>query len=142
MHRKGVLIIDDDDNDRILMHRALHARGLKNIQESVNGEEAIALLTHAEKDPAAVSPWLVILDLHMPRKDGFEVLRWMRNRPRWQTIPVVVFSNSEAAEDIRRAYKLGCNAYTVKPTDPSEMMFLAGSIREFWMRFNRSGDLE
>lgn len=142
MHRKGVLIIEDDDNDRILMHRALLARGLKNVQEAGNGEDAIALLAHAEKDPGAVSPCLVILDLHMPGKDGFDVLRWMRNRPRWQTIPVIVFANSDAPEEVRRAYKLGCNAFVVKPIDPAEMMFLAGSIREFWMRFNRSAESE
>lgn len=137
MLRKGVLIIDDNDDDRILWHRALQARGLKYILEAASGAQAVEILKRAEKEPGGVRPCLLLLDLSMPQKDGFEVLRWLRARPRWKTIPVIVLSNSEAPEDVRRAYKLRCSAFVVKPTDPAEMMFLAGSIREFWMRFNR-----
>ncbi|HUR58103.1 MAG TPA: response regulator [Opitutaceae bacterium] len=135
-----MLIIDDDDNDRILMQRALRARGLRDISEATDGEEAVDLLARWENDAAAARPGLLLLDLRLPQKDGFEVLRWLRRRPSWLSTPVIVLTNSDAAEDVRRAHELGCNAYVVKPTDPAETMSLAGTIREFWMRYHRLGE--
>lgn len=139
MRGKTVLLVDDNDNDRFLMHRALLARGLKNVVQATTGAEAIDFLGRAEAaDDAGLVPSLVLLDLRLPEKDGFDVLRWVRGRARWQTMPVIVLTSSEAPEDIRRAHKLGCNAYIVKPADPADTMFLAGSIREFWLRYHRS----
>lgn len=137
MQRRPVLIVDENPNARMRMERALDARGLKNIVHAANGNEAIAVLEKYEAPGLSLPrPSLMLLDLHLPDRDGFEVLRWIRSRARWDSFPVIVFTASDAPEDIRRAHQLGCNAYVLKPEDPAETMYLAGAIREFWLRYH------
>lgn len=139
MQRRPVLIVDENINDRLHIERALDARGLKNIVHAATGNEAIAVLEKFElQDAKQPRPSLMLLDLNLPQRDGFEVLKWIRSRARWDSFPVIVFTSSNEPEDIRRAHKLGCNAYVLKPDDPAETMFLAGAIREFWLRYHCS----
>lgn len=138
MQRRPVLIVDENLNDRLHIERALDARGLKNIVHAANGDEAIAMLEKFEAPGSQHRPSLMLLDLRLSRRDGFEVLRWIRARARWDTFPVIIFTTSNSPDDIRRAHKLGCNAYVLKPEDPAETMFLAGAIREFWLRYHCS----
>lgn len=139
MQRRPVLIVDENINDRLHIERALDARGLKNIVHAANGNEAIAVLEKFEsQDAKQPRPSLMLLDLNLPQRDGFEVLKWVRSRARWDSFPVIVFTSSNEPDDIRRAHKLGCNAYVLKPDDPAETMFLAGAIREFWLRYHCS----
>jgi CheY-like chemotaxis protein len=90
-----------------------------NVQRACDGVEAIQYLAGENKfanRDAFPLPELVVLDLKMPRKSGFEVLGWVRNHPDFGKLPVIVFSSSEEPADVKKAYSLGANAYLVKPS--------------------------
>jgi CheY-like chemotaxis protein len=78
-------------------------------------------------------PRLVLLDFKM-RADGWEVLQWIRQRPDFRRLPVVVFTGSNYPGDIDKAYDLGANSYLVKPTKPEELAEAVRHIGEFWLR--------
>jgi CheY-like chemotaxis protein len=110
---------DDNPDDRILAAEALkEARLLNPLLFVENGEELLDFLHHRRKyaPPAEVPrPGLILLDLNMPRKDGREVLREIKQDPSLKTIPVVVLTTSKDDEDVGRSYELGANSYIVKP---------------------------
>jgi two-component system, response regulator len=83
------------------------------------------------------NPVAVLLDLRMPKLDGFEVLRQIRSDPELKYIPVVMFTSSDDAEDIRRSYELGANAYLVKPIGVRNFKAALGSFGRFWVNWNR-----
>jgi DNA-binding response OmpR family regulator len=83
---------------------------------------------------------LVLLDLNMPRLNGFEVLEWMREQPGISNLQVVIFSSSDEAKDINKAYGLGANWYLVKPHSMDELTALVGRFKKFWLEgANHSG---
>jgi CheY-like chemotaxis protein len=83
-------------------------------------------------------PSLLLLDLKMPRKDGFEVLEWIRSQPDFFALRVVVLSSSEVQSDIDRAYELGANSYLVKPDEFENYLQLTEFINGFWLLFNQA----
>jgi CheY-like chemotaxis protein len=78
-------------------------------------------------------PQLVLLDLKMPRLDGFDVLEWIRNEPCFKHLMVVIFSSSAEPRDIGRAYHLGANEYLVKPHSIEELNRLVGQFKKHWI---------
>jgi len=78
-------------------------------------------------------PTLLLLDLKMPRMDGFDVLEWVRSQKSLRRLLVVVFSSSEEIGDINRAYDLGANSYLVKPADFDELLKLAEDLGRYWL---------
>ena len=107
-----------------------------------DGQEAIDYL-QAKPSVANVTsppfPTLLILDLNMPRLNGFEVLKWIRQQPGLQRLPVVILSSSGLEQDKQRAYALGADGYAIKPSEPSEMIKLAKCLQEYWTTNNRAG---
>src|SRR5882724_9143224 len=103
-----VLHVDDDPNDTALLEAARRKAGVDFRLENVgDGDQAIAYLSGAGHYANRTNhPWptLILLDLKMPRATGFEILKWIRNRPDCKELPVVVLSGSELQEDIRQAY--------------------------------------
>ena len=97
-----------------------------------DGEEAMAFLARAGRDPDTPRPDLVILDLSLPKGDGFEVLEAMKADPKLKTIPVIIMSGSDRAEHQSRAYKLHAAAYIVKPADKDRYFAAIRSIKELW----------
>jgi len=93
-----------------------------------DGERAIGCLSARLADPAAPLPSLVITDLKMPRKSGFDVISWIRTQPRLSTLPVVVLSASNEPADVDRALSLGANGYFVKPHLLADLLELAKSL--------------
>ncbi len=90
---------------------------------------------HANPPPA-----LVLLDLQMPVKDGFELLSWIRaRREDWHRVPVVMLTTSHDYVEIRRAYDLGANSFLVKPTGFEELSDLLAATCEYWLGRNRAG---
>src|SRR5215831_3407186 len=116
-----ILIAEDDENDVFLIKRALHQAQFENpLQVVRNGEEAIAYLkgnTPFEDREKYPMPAILLLDLKMPRKNGFEVLSWIRQHPEYNSVAVVVLTSSQESADINRAYALGANSYMVKPAN-------------------------
>lgn len=134
-----VLLADDSDDDRFLLRSALKKAGLEfNVQEVENGEAAIAYLkgegAYADRFLYPL-PSLILLDLNMPMKNGFEVLAWARAQPSFQSLSIIVMTASMRPEDIQKAYDLGATAYLVKPIELSHLEEMAGCLRN-WIRMN------
>jgi len=84
---------------------------------------------------------VLLLDLKMPRKNGFEVLRWVRQQSEFRQLIVIVFSSSGELADINQAYDLGANSYLVKPTGFEALINLVKTIEVYWLNLNQSADL-
>ena len=115
---KTVLLVEDDPDDVFAIKRALRKiPAIGTVQHCQDGHEAILHLSRALVDKSAARPDLVLTDLNMPRKDGLEVLSWIRTQRPLQGIPVVILTTSEKPEDLQRAKRLGVRQYVIK--DPS-----------------------
>jgi len=98
-----------------------------------DGEEALAYVRRTGKHSKAVSPDLVLLDLNLPKLDGFAVLEGIRSDPKLKSCPVVVLSGSHGEQDRARAYALQISAYIVKPMDKDQYFAAIRSIKELWL---------
>jgi CheY-like chemotaxis protein len=128
-----ILIAEDDENDAILLRRAIQKTNVKNPIKIVgDGELAIEYLSNAEKRIVPV-PAFLITDLKMPRKNGFEILEWRRNNPKSILVPIVVWSSSKNLEDVERAYRLGANTYFAKPPTLPGLEQLIARIFAYWI---------
>ena len=109
-----ILLVEDDPLDLQLALRALKKAAFGAlIQVARDGEETLELLFSPEGKPA-LQPGLILLDLKLPKIDGFEVLQRIRSDPRTRMIPVVIVSSSTQPNDMTRSYQLGANSYIVK----------------------------
>jgi CheY-like chemotaxis protein len=141
MTENCILLIDDDPSDVFLVQRAFAKLGLSSQLLVVNdGEEAIRYLSgegkYADREQFPI-PALILLDLKMPRKSGFEVLAWLRSRPTLRRLPVVVLTSSNQMPDINRAYDVGANSYLVKTANPQAMQELTNIIDLYWTKLNQ-----
>ncbi len=133
-----ILLAEDSDDDVIFIQRALRRAEIKNpLQRVKDGEEAIEYLSGAgiyssrQKFPY---PSFILTDLKMPRKNGLEVLHWIKENPTYRVVPMVMLSSSNNQDDVRRAYELGANAYHLKPTNYEELPNLLRGIYDYWSR--------
>lgn len=138
-----VLLVEDDQSDVLLLHRAFAKLGsnIKLLRLS-NGDDAIAYLAgdHPYENRAVYPlPSVILLDLKLPRRSGFEVLQWVRAQELTiRRILVVVFTSSEDGNDVNRAYESGANSYLVKPNTAAGLEKLASNFQSYWVRFNQS----
>ena len=130
-----VLLAEDNPGDVRLTRDALRASRIRmNLSVVADGEEAMAFLRRQGAYARAARPALVLLDLNMPKKDGREVLAEMRRDPELTCIPVVVFTSSEADEDIVQSYRLHANGFVSKPTYVEQYNHAVKAIEDFWLR--------
>jgi CheY-like chemotaxis protein len=133
-----VLIVEDDADTIQLIRLSLLKSGFGNKVLAVrDGEEAVDYLLGQNKFASRLDyplPQLILLDLKLPRMDGFEVLKWLRTWPPGQRIPVVVLTNSVLQCDLSSAYAAGANSYLVKGADAHELMGQMSLIGEMWPR--------
>jgi CheY-like chemotaxis protein len=130
-----VLLIDDDAGDQYLVRRAL-ANDVKKADLFVidDGDAALDYLLHeAGRENAPPRPDLVLLDLNLPGSDGFSILSAVRAEPRLESMPVVAISTSSRDEDIAHSYRLGCNAYVVKPESASTFIQVIHAVSHYWL---------
>ena len=136
---RKILLVEDSPNDAELAMEALAAIKLANEVEWLkDGAEALDYLqgSGAYAGRALVSPALIMLDLKLPKMDGREVLREIRNDPRLRNIPVVVLTSSREESDLIGCYESGVNAYVVKPVNFGEFMDAVKSLGVFWAAIN------
>jgi len=127
------LLVDDNPADIDLTSDVLAHGDYPSLVCSVaDGEEAIAYLQRAGQYADKLVPDLVLLDLNLPRKDGRAVLAEVKGHPRLRTTPVVIFSTSQASQDIAKSYELGANSYVCKPGNLHDYIAAVDSIGEFW----------
>ena len=136
----SILVADDDAQDAMLVRMAVKRAALGLRLETVNdGEEAIDYLmgrsTYADRDVYPF-PSLMLLDLKMPRLNGFDVLEFVRGQPGLRQLPVVIFSSSDDPGDIRRAYDSGANSYLCKPHSNGDLSALLKALEDYWCKFN------
>ncbi len=128
-----VLLVEDDPGDADLTREALNeAKMMVNLTIVEDGEAALSYLRKEEPYTNAVRPALILLDLHLPRKNGREVLQQIKNDTVLRTIPVVILTTSQANTDILDIYNLGGNCYVTKPIAFEELSKVVRSIEEFW----------
>jgi two-component system, response regulator len=136
-----VLLADDDEDDRMMTADALREARISNKLHFVtDGEELIDYLYHRGKyaPPAhAPRPDLLLLDLNMPRKDGREALREMKENPAFRSIPVLVLTTSKTEEDVERIYDLGANSFITKPVTFEGLVQAMKVIGEYWFQIVR-----
>ena len=132
-----ILLAEDDANDATLVGIALR-RNVAGIPLFVvnDGVEVISYLKgegpYADRRRFPF-PDLLLLDLKMPRMDGFEVLRWLRQQPILKRMPVIVLTNSARQADAELAYEAGANSYLVKPTSSEDFAKTMEVVSDFWL---------
>lgn len=135
-----ILLVEDNDDDVFALRRAIKKAGVSNpLRVATDGQEALAYLT-AATDPAKQEanplPFLVLLDLKLPYRDGFEVLEWIRSQPELAQVIVVMLTGSDERRDHQRAYALGARSYLVKPALAEDIKRLLDSLHSHWPRGN------
>jgi len=129
-----ILLVEDTANEaELTMETLANGRVRNRVHWVENGEEAIAFLARQDKYASAPRPDLILLDLHMPRKDGFEVLAEIKQHPNWKRIPVVVMTASADEKHMLQAYNLHANCFVTKPIDIDQFIEAVRSIEEFWL---------
>ncbi len=136
---RRILLAEDDPNDVELTLIALRDRHLANGVDVVNnGEQALNYLFRRGEYASRTSghPAVVLLDIKMPKVDGLEVLRQVRDDPELKTVPVVILTSSREEWDLLRSYELGVNAYVVKPVDFDQFVHAVSELGMFWAVIN------
>jgi CheY-like chemotaxis protein len=131
-----ILMADDDEDDRLMAKEALEESKLENELYFVHdGEELMDYLYNRGEfsDPArSPRPGLILLDLNMPKKDGREALREIKENPELRQIPIIVLTTSKAEEDIYRTYDLGVNSFITKPVTFEGLVDVMKTLTTYW----------
>jgi len=141
-HRNGdpleILLVEDNPGDVELTKIAFDDGYINNnLNVVMDGEEALDFLFQREEYGDAPFPDLVLLDLNLPKIDGHEVLREIRNDDRLTRLPVVILTSSESQMDVIESYELNANAYITKPVTADDFMQLVDTFEEFWFTMVR-----
>lgn len=134
---KTILLVEDDPDHEVLTIRALRKANVANeIRVAHDGEEALNLLFGSDENALKVNPQVVLLDLKLPKVEGLEVLRRIRESERTRMLPVVILTSSDEESDIVRSYKLGVNSYIRKPVNFSEFAEATRQLGMYWLVLN------
>lgn len=140
-----ILHVEDDSNDVLFLNLAFEKAGITMpVLVATDGQLAIDYLSGAggyANRKEFPRPCLVLLDLKLPRKSGFEVLAWIRSQPALRRLVVIVLTSAEHEQDVARAYDLGANSYVIKPMDLAEREETARLLKGWWLGCNRFASL-
>ncbi|MCX7877803.1 MAG: response regulator [Ignavibacteria bacterium] len=137
MKNINVLLVEDNEGDIRLIKEAFNERRIKKeFSIARDGEEALDFLYRREAFSGAGRPDIILLDINLPKKNGFEILEIIKNDPELKRIPVIIVSSSASEEHISRSYELMANSYITKPSDFDEYLEIVKTIEDFW--FNKA----
>ena len=126
---KPILLVEDDSVDAMTVKRAMQDLQVNHsVIHSIDGEEALKYLTR----PDTEKPFVILLDLNMPKMNGIELLKVMKIHPELKTIPVIVLTTSKEQRDILDSFELGASGYMVKPVDYSKFVEILSRIMLYW----------
>jgi len=129
-----ILLVEDNDGDVGLIEEVLEEAKIRNILHvAKDGDEAMLFLHGEGKFSGSLRPDIILLDLNLPKKDGREVLKEVKEDSNLKSIPVVILTTSGAEKDIIRAYELHANAYVTKPLDFDQFIKVVEYIANFWL---------
>lgn len=143
MNQPGVVLLaDDNPTDAELTMRALEIGGVKAqivwVQDGAAATDYVFRQgEYAQRNPG--NPRLMLLDMHMPKIDGLDVLMRIKSDPRTRSTPVVIMSSSDQVSDMLRSYELYANSYIVKPVDFRQFTDQVALIGKYWTQVNRAG---
>jgi CheY-like chemotaxis protein len=133
-----ILLVEDNPGDVRLTREAFKNEIFPALLHVVqDGEQAMRFLKREDPYQDAVRPDLILLDLHLPRKNGFETLAEIKNDPDLRAIPVIMLTTSKSDEDIMRSYDLHANCFVTKPLDMGQFIQTVEMIKQFWMMHAR-----
>lgn len=136
MRDKTILLVEDNPDDEELTLLAFKQNNIMNmIRVARDGAEAIDIL-FGEKASVESDPTIILLDLKLPKVDGMEILRRIREHPRTRHIPVIVLTSSTEEQDIVKSYDLGCNSYVRKPVNFAEFLQASRQLGMYWLMLN------
>lgn len=133
MHAKTILLVEDNPDDEALTLRALKKNNIMN--EVIVARDGAAALDYLFGQPHAL-PAVVLLDLKLPKVDGLEVLKAIRQNPATQLLPVVILTSSREEQDLVNGYRLGANSYIRKPVDFVKFIEAVGQLGLYWLVLN------
>jgi CheY-like chemotaxis protein len=134
----SILLVDDNPDDVLITRRALLKGRVKNILHVVgDGEKAIKFLRKEDEYQKSPTPMFILLDLKMPKLDGFQVLKEIKSDDKLKSIPVIVLTTSDRDKDIDDAYRLGCNSYIVKPVSFENFINTVINIKDYWLTISQ-----
>jgi CheY-like chemotaxis protein len=131
-----ILIADDDADDRMFLEQAMRQNGYdQDIRFVEDGEELMEYLKRQGRYDEQNAPWpnMLILDLNMPRKNGFQALSEIKDDPKLRRLPVIVMTTSSADEDVVKTYNLGVNSFVTKPFNFNRLVEMVGTLKAYWM---------
>lgn len=135
-----ILLVEDNPDDAELIEYAFRKAGIANpLAAVVDGDAAVDYVggaaAYADRTRHPL-PELILLDLKLPRRSGFEVLSFIRGQEATQHTPVVVLTSSSQHKDIRRAYELAANSYLVKPVSRDALIEMVRLLKAYWIKLN------
>jgi CheY-like chemotaxis protein len=134
---KQILLVEDDPDHEALTIRALRKSNIVNeIVVAHDGEEALEMLFGTGPTSLSSLPQIVLLDLKLPKVDGLEILRRIRENNVTRALPVVILTSSDEESDIMRSYRMGVNSYIRKPVDFNEFAEATRQLGMYWLVLN------
>lgn len=128
------MLVEDNEGDILLTTEAFEdAKIINNISIARDGEEAIHFLENIGKYAQSESPDLILLDVNLPKKNGHEVLQYIKSSDQLKHIPVIMLTTSMAENDIRKSYKNFANCYITKPVEVEDFLNVIANIESFWI---------
>ena len=133
-----ILLVEDNEDDVVIIQEAFAKSRLVNVLNTVSdGEEALAYLRREGQYKVVRQPGLILLDINMPKKNGFEVMQAMKADPRLRTLPVIMLTMSDRDEDIIRSYANGACSYIRKPVDLDQFHTVIKQFELYWTMISR-----
>jgi CheY-like chemotaxis protein len=126
---KPILLVEDDSVDAMTVKRALRdLRASHAVVHSLNGEDAMEYLI----SPGSEKPFIILLDLNMPKMNGIEFLKVIKIHPELKSIPIIVLTTSKEKRDVLESFELGAAGYMVKPVDYSKFVDVLNKVITYW----------
>jgi len=139
MTAKSILLVEDNPDDEELTRLAFRQNNISNeIQVARDGAEALDLLFGPDGTGGSITPTVILLDLKLPKVDGLEVLRRIREDERTRFLPVVVLTSSREEQDLATSYGLGANSYVRKPVNFTEFVDSVRQLGLYWLLLNET----
>ena len=133
-----ILLVEDNEDDIILIEEAFAGARMMNVINNVrDGEAALAYLRQEGPYKNAVRPGLILLDINMPKMNGFEVLEAIKANPQLQPLPVIILTTSEREEDVVRSYVYGACSYIRKPVSLEQFIDVVKQFEVYWTLVSR-----